>query len=652
MDNPKHPAETIDQQRARYTAGQHYQVINGQLYRQPEGKYKLPRFCPREHEVFDLIVKEHANELMHAGRDKTWAEIDRKYYGITKMEVAFLLEHCATCAKTRSGKTVAPLESIIVKELWERLQIDLIDFRHLGQRFKWCLHVRDHFSKFSGAYPMETKESENVALHLGGFIGLFGIPGILQCDNGTEFKGACDRLVKHHGIPVVHSKPRTPQTNGLIEQANGVLKSKILAWMTEMESTEWWLALPEAMLSMNRQVHSTTAKSPYEILFKQLMPDRPRISTAQRSTALVIEKYHDMPGLPITPTCLDTISESCIDPQLLGLMQERRESLIPEPSVTPTLPAATVPEVIRDDSVPSHLEKPEVQRAAAVETLNQEVIESTRRKVIAMEKRYNKINNVEVFEEGDLVRLKIPVEDRCTTDNKRIFCRVVKVKHGNRYALQCQYGILQGFYRTKNMDRLCATIPHQIPAYEKGSHRELTLREAARLQSPAALIQVRCGCKGNCATIRCSCFKAKVDCTLHCHGRNDGMHCTNTGASAALSGTFSLALNTAKGDQPGPSQNPKRRRANTRGDTWAESTSVEDSAKAGAEDSTGSDLSELDTEEGEDYEADAVTEEEEQEEDEEDEGCEDEGSEDEGIEEQTVSSNDMEHSVIVVAPRC
>jgi hypothetical protein len=135
--------------------------------------------------VFDVIVKEHAHELMHAGHDKTWAEFDRKYYGITKMAVAFLLEHCASCAKTRSGKPVAPMESIIVNELLKRLQIELIDFWHLGQKFEWCLHVRDHFSKFSSAYPMESKQSENVALHLGGFIGLFGIPGILQCDNGT-----------------------------------------------------------------------------------------------------------------------------------------------------------------------------------------------------------------------------------------------------------------------------------------------------------------------------------------------------------------------------------------------------------------------------------------------------------------------------------
>jgi len=31
-----------------------------------------------------------------------------------------------------------------------------------------------------------------------------------------------------------------------------------------------------------------------------------------------------------------------------------------------------------------------------------------------MEKRYNKVNKVAVFEKADLARLKIPVEDRCS----------------------------------------------------------------------------------------------------------------------------------------------------------------------------------------------------------------------------------------------
>jgi len=176
----------------------------------------------------------------------------------------------------------------------------------------------------------------------------------------------------------------------------------------------------------------------------------------------------------------------------------------------------------------------------AVRVLNEEVIASTQRKVIAMEKTYNQVNKVEVVEEGDLVRLKIPVEDRCSTDNKRMFCRVIDVKYGNRYSLQCEYGILNGFYRTKNMDRLTTTIPHHIPQFKKGSHRELTLWEAAHHQSPAEHIQVRCGYKGNCATVRCKCFKGAVECTLHYHGRDGGSHCTNTGDLAAPCGTFKL----------------------------------------------------------------------------------------------------------------
>jgi hypothetical protein len=175
---------------------------------------------------------------------------------------------------------------------------------------------------------MEKKESEIVAVDMRRFIELVAIPGIIQCDKGTEFNGACDRLVTHHGILVVLSKPSAPQTNGLIDHANGVLKSNILACITETESTGWWLALQQAMLSMNLQVHATTGMSPYGILFKQLMPDRPRISTAQRSTAVVIDKCCDIQGLPIASTGLDPVPDSRIDLQLLEPICVQRESLM------------------------------------------------------------------------------------------------------------------------------------------------------------------------------------------------------------------------------------------------------------------------------------------------------------------------------------
>jgi len=58
------------------------------------------------------------------------------------------------------------------------------------------------------------------------WMSLFGPPRILQCDNGKEFKGALLILVKEYGIQIVHGHPRHPQSQSLVEQANGVLKLK------------------------------------------------------------------------------------------------------------------------------------------------------------------------------------------------------------------------------------------------------------------------------------------------------------------------------------------------------------------------------------------------------------------------------------------
>jgi hypothetical protein len=150
-------------------------------------------------------------------------------------------------------------------------------------------------------------------------------------------------------------------------------------------------------------------------------------------------------------------------------------------------------------------------------------------------------------------------------------------------------------------------------------------------------MQVRCECKGNCATVRWKCFKGKVESTLHCHGRDGGEHCTNTGDSAAPSGTFKLKRNT-RSAPPEPSHNQKRQRADTQGNacTRTDPTSVDDTADES------SDLTELDTEDEDVLEEEEVTGAEEPE-------VEEVVNEEDGSEEEMLDSNDMEQSVIVVA---
>jgi len=71
-------------------------------------------------------------------------------------------------------------------------------------KYCWILHIRDHFSKFSAAYPLRSKRSREVADGLMTWISMFDPPKILQCDNSKEFKGAVSQLVKLHGINLIN----------------------------------------------------------------------------------------------------------------------------------------------------------------------------------------------------------------------------------------------------------------------------------------------------------------------------------------------------------------------------------------------------------------------------------------------------------------
>jgi hypothetical protein len=54
-------------------------------------------------------------------------------------------------------------------------------------KFNWILHVKDHFSKFSWAYPLESKQPKSVAEKLLNQFYAFGPPCILQSGKGKEF---------------------------------------------------------------------------------------------------------------------------------------------------------------------------------------------------------------------------------------------------------------------------------------------------------------------------------------------------------------------------------------------------------------------------------------------------------------------------------
>lgn len=219
-----------------------FEYSEGKLWRRP-GKVKPRREVITEDRLWDIIITVH-DSLGHAGQQATAKKCGHDYYGMADVEVEFLVKLCEICHRKAHSKSKGPLKSIVTTRLFERVQIDLIDMTSTPDgNYVWICHMEDHFSKFHMLFPMTNKEAPTVARHIHTWISILGIFEILQSDNGKEFKGICLELMRRYGIKVINGRPRTPRTQGLIEQANGVVKDRITSWKRQHGSTHWADAL-------------------------------------------------------------------------------------------------------------------------------------------------------------------------------------------------------------------------------------------------------------------------------------------------------------------------------------------------------------------------------------------------------------------------
>jgi hypothetical protein len=163
-----------------------------------------------------------------------------------------------------------------------------------------------------------------------------------------------------------------------------------------------------------------------------------------------------------------------------------------------------------------------------------------------MMQKYSKRQDIQHFEVGDIVSLKVPREDRTSTDNRRLFGRVLDEPYPHRYKVLTQSGIIQRLVPTKRLGAVDKALWSDIVIPE--SAKEVSLGLAAREASTSARVGISCQCKGLCNTKRCRCYKEGKKCSVHCH--RDDHDC------GSLSG---LAVRT----ETALVERPRRKRART-----------------------------------------------------------------------------------------
>ena len=130
----------------------------------------------------------------------------------------------------------------------------------------YVLMICDYATSYPEAIPLKIVDAEQVAEALTTFFSRVGIPSEILTDQATNFMARLMKEVYHLlGVKPIRTNPYHPQTDGLVEQFNQILKS-ILRW-TVTEGKDWDRLLPYLLFAYREVPQASTGFSPFELLY-------------------------------------------------------------------------------------------------------------------------------------------------------------------------------------------------------------------------------------------------------------------------------------------------------------------------------------------------------------------------------------------------
>lgn len=184
-----------------------------------------------------------------------------------------IARNCVTCQRCNPAPATSnPLTPIDAARPFDHVQIDLVtDLPPSPEGFKYVLVLVDVASKFCLLRPMKDKSASSVAIALLDIVRDFGLPRVLQTDQGREFDNLLvANLCQSFGIDHRMSSAYSPRTNGLVERTNRTWTT-IIRKLAFFCQHLWPKFLPITQLFMNDRIARPIGTSPFEALFCRKM---------------------------------------------------------------------------------------------------------------------------------------------------------------------------------------------------------------------------------------------------------------------------------------------------------------------------------------------------------------------------------------------
>ena len=109
-------------------------------------------------------------------------------------------------------------------------------------------------------------------------------------------------------VKIINGRPRNPQSQGLVERANGILQQRLGKWREYTGRNDWSYGLRLVVLSMNNSTCRSHKKTPYELVYG----DKPR-GNCSLIEELFVKGIYDEEDIP------ETIKITDLDDQIENL---------------------------------------------------------------------------------------------------------------------------------------------------------------------------------------------------------------------------------------------------------------------------------------------------------------------------------------------
>jgi hypothetical protein len=223
------------------------------------------------------IAMHHDALVGHFGVNRTVEMLQAAGHSWPSMreDVSAFVGSCPTCQKIRlgQGSQAAAVSSTFVLAPFEVLALDTIGpLPEDKYGNKYIITAIDAFSRFVELKASPDATSLEAAKFLFELFGRYGPSRSVRTDGGSQYTAAVvDQLLSLVGADRQLTLPYFPQSNGLVERANGEVLRHLRALVMDRRLADTWSSvLPLVQRLINFSPHSALGTSPQRVIFGQL----------------------------------------------------------------------------------------------------------------------------------------------------------------------------------------------------------------------------------------------------------------------------------------------------------------------------------------------------------------------------------------------